>query len=574
MKFGKRAGRLITVVLVFATLASVSLSLGAQSKDNDKAYKDGLNASEKDQWKEVVGHMLTAIANDSNEDERKVKRGALESGNPYLPYILLGIAYQNTQQCPKALDAWAVSRSQGKAKSKGWLTSRESGEADCRKQGFIPEKEFEKALQDAKVVFQAADTRYRNATKLPRAGEFRDPLQKVLDDITRGREAQQQAEKSKKKADVDAFRDVAKQAGEKMAALEMDILKPPAVAGNSGGRSAPAGGTGTPAGGTGTLAGGTGTPAGGTAPPPPSNNIVDEAAKALKPKIAEFWDADRALSTLPLSASELDRRKLATQSVAEIDGQLPGWRDRSNAAAIANAGKVVDTQRAVLTSIGDDVSRREKDRERRQADRQREELSRAISDSLGLMDRAFSAYERHAAVTQNLIQPGTTNKYEALKKQANGLKEAVKKAAGNPEVKLDWVPRRADEYRRGVETLSAQFAEVTLRERGVHEGLQQGAQLYLSGNFQGAIAALETVPISDGLPLRLHVHLFRAAAEYQLYVASGEKEKERLDRARTEIDRCKQIDTAFRPDGRVFGPRFLDLFAEKLAGDLKPAPSR
>jgi hypothetical protein len=58
----------------------------------------------------------------------------------------------------------------------------------------------------------------------------------------------------------------------------------------------------------------------------------------------------------------------------------------------------------------------------------------------------------------------------------------------------------------------------------------------------------------------LHVHLFKAAAAYALFVRSGETNQMLREQTIAEIEQCKQIDSSFQPDQRVFTPRFIGVF--------------
>ena len=93
---------------------------------------------------------------------------------------------------------------------------------------------------------------------------------------------------------------------------------------------------------------------------------------------------------------------------------------------------------------------------------------------------------------------------------------------------------------------SRSFGPVTLRDRGVHAALEQGARLFFAGEHQQALTALDSEALADA-PLQLHVHLLRAAALYHLFVRSGEKDQALRTQALAEIDACKRLDPDFRP---------------------------
>ena len=72
--------------------------------------------------------------------------------------------------------------------------------------------------------------------------------------------------------------------------------------------------------------------------------------------------------------------------------------------------------------------------------------------------------------------------------------------------------------------------------------------------------ALERSNALADAPLQLHVHLFRAAALYHLFVRSGEKDQALRTRAVAEIDACKRLNSQFAPDSRAFAPRFIAFY--------------
>ncbi len=93
-----------------------------------------------------------------------------------------------------------------------------------------------------------------------------------------------------------------------------------------------------------------------------------------------------------------------------------------------------------------------------------------------------------------------------------------------------------------------------------HAALEEGARLYLSGEYQQAVSALEPLVGQPDVPMRIHAHVFRAAALYALFVRSGESNQQLRTQALAEIAQSKQLNSSFQPSARVFGPRFLSLY--------------
>jgi hypothetical protein len=91
--------------------------------------------------------------------------------------------------------------------------------------------------------------------------------------------------------------------------------------------------------------------------------------------------------------------------------------------------------------------------------------------------------------------------------------------------------------------------------------LEGGARAYFAGDYQQVLAALADPAAAEANGrLRVHAHVFRAAAYYALFVRSGEVDDTLRRSAVTEIAACRQIDPAFAPDPQAFGPRFVSFF--------------
>jgi hypothetical protein len=111
-----------------------------------------------------------------------------------------------------------------------------------------------------------------------------------------------------------------------------------------------------------------------------------------------------------------------------------------------------------------------------------------------------------------------------------------------------------------LDALIKAFGPLSLRDRGINASLEEGAKSYLDGDYQKALTTLEPLVAQSDVPLRVHVHLFRAAALYALFVRSGESNQQLRTQALAEIARSKQLNSSLQPDARVFPPRFLSLY--------------
>lgn len=90
-------------------------------------------------------------------------------------------------------------------------------------------------------------------------------------------------------------------------------------------------------------------------------------------------------------------------------------------------------------------------------------------------------------------------------------------------------------------------------------GLLEAAAALFSGSYQQVLDRLAESPPDDPYS-RAHAHLLAAAAEFALYLASGEREGQRLDSAREHVLEVRRSLPDLEPPERYFSPRFLDFF--------------
>ncbi len=152
------------------------------------------------------------------------------------------------------------------------------------------------------------------------------------------------------------------------------------------------------------------------------------------------------------------------------------------------------------------------------------------------------------------IAPHTSKQIDALRRRFERARKAEDLSS------LTETTRLTLEAQNGVDGLIKTFGPITLRDRGVHESLEEGVRLYLNGEYQQALSALEPLSGQSDLPLQMHAHVFRAAALYALFVRSGESNAQLRTDALAEIARTKQLNSSFQPSPRAFSPRFLSLY--------------
>jgi hypothetical protein len=165
-----------------------------------------------------------------------------------------------------------------------------------------------------------------------------------------------------------------------------------------------------------------------------------------------------------------------------------------------------------------------------------------------------------------MVGPEMAGKRDAAQKQLDALRRRFDRALRAADVGgVQQVARLAIDERGALDQLIKSFGPLTLRDRGVHASLEAGARAFFDGEYQTVLAALDPANTPTDVPLQLHVHLFRAAALYALYVRSGEKDQSLLMRAAEEAGQCKQLNPAFVPDSPAFSSRFIAFFNQAAA---------
>jgi hypothetical protein len=147
---------------------------------------------------------------------------------------------------------------------------------------------------------------------------------------------------------------------------------------------------------------------------------------------------------------------------------------------------------------------------------------------------------------------GLQKRFEGIRRRYNGAVDLKNVAT------IDETIRLASNVQTEVDAITASFGPLTLVER-VGEELAGASRQFFAGEYSKVIGTLDPQKVNN-VALQLHVHLFRAASFYALYIRSGEKDDAARTQALAEVERCKQLNSTFTPDARVFSPRFLTFF--------------
>jgi hypothetical protein len=101
----------------------------------------------------------------------------------------------------------------------------------------------------------------------------------------------------------------------------------------------------------------------------------------------------------------------------------------------------------------------------------------------------------------------------------------------------------------------------TIAERTPPPALKQVADAYFTGDYSTAASLARPDSLNQDRA-KIQALLFRAAASYNLYMLSGEKETDKLRQAQADIRAIKRLNSGFSPYIAAFSPNFLQLFRQ------------
>jgi hypothetical protein len=288
-------------------------------------------------------------------------------------------------------------------------------------------------------------------------------------------------------------------------------------------------------------------------------NSVQRQTKDVEQALASADTADQTLETLKDSLTEPMQaaRKTGKQQLAQARDRLVAGQKTQNPAAVADALKYAQSASTSLTQLLDQVQKAA----RGVFEQQLADAIRVADEAFARVSGAMSILDGRIVQRPDIASPKLTADRAAYVKQVDGLRRKFERARKAEDLSgLAETTRLTLEARNGVTGLITAFGPITLRERGVHESLEEGVRLYLNGEYQQALSALEPLTGQTEVPLQVHAHVVRAAALYALFVRSGETNAQLRTDALAEIARTKQLNASFQPSPRAFSPRFLSLY--------------
>lgn len=510
------------VMLAVVGLCAVPSIAAAQ---DDDAFRQGLQARGDKKWADVVRHMQNALKADAQESTRKIGSRLGVGGTEYLPHYFLGEAYYNQQDCGGAINEWSISEQQGVVKSKPeYLGLIRAGSQACAAKGVLLAPDYNPLYQSTRQVYTEAAALGKRVSDL--GATHRDAWKPEVDEQF-GR-ARKELEASLNRLNAGQRSRLASDFNEAKAASERatTILRPLETSLNAAVETL---------------------------------NTVQRQSTEIEQVLVAADTTDQALEKVKSSLTEPMQAARVTgkQQIAQARDKLAAGQKTQNQAALGEALKYAQTGSTTLNQVLEQVQKLARGAFEQQigdAVRVADEAFARVSAAMSMLDRRVA--QKPDVATAKLLADRAT-----LVKQVDALRRRFERArSGENLASLTETTRLALEAQNSLTTLITSFGPITLRDRGVDASLEEGVRLYLNGEYQQALSALEPLTGKTDVPLQVHAHVFRAAALYALWVRSGESNAQLRTDALAEIARTKQLNASFQPSARAFSPRFLTLY--------------
>jgi len=529
--------------LVLLTCATwiVTLVLAPAAHAQDDAFKAGISARGDRKWQDVVLQMRRAIQDDAAESTRMVRSGIgsllRQGGTQYLPHFFLGEALFNLQDCVGAVGAWSRSEQQGAVRSRpDFLTILQNGYASCEMKGVLPPSKYDPLLTRITQNVNDVNTHARTVTTLGTAnidlwqGDVKEQYERASGEIQNARTRLETATKSRSQSDFNEAGAATERAKRILVTIEANLNA--AVY---------------------------------------ARLSIQGQARDVEQMIATADEFDRAIDArkATLTPSLTAARQEGRNAVTRARDRLGAGVKASSTSALSESRAFAQDASTRLKQVLDELTRFEKDTLQRQLT----DAAARANEAFAFVDGAFATLDHLATERPALMRPDMAAEREAVQRQVSSVRrrfDAARKAEDVSSI-VD-VTRRTLENGNRLNALISAFGPMTITDRGVPAALAEGARLFFAGEYEQAVSVLNPEGGSATVtPLQLHVHLFRAAASYALFLRSREADKALLAQALTEVEACRRIDSAFQPDPRAFTPTFISFFRNGSAAGTKSA---
>lgn len=530
------------VRLPFVALGALllTLALAAEASAQDEAFRRGMDARGDKRWADVIPQMREAIKQRGQESTNKVGSRLGFGGTEYLPHYFLGEALFYTGDCGGAVNEWVISEQQKAIEARADLLKfLRSGYLECEKKGVLPPGKFDAASARAAQQINEANALAKSVTSLGQANleiwrtdaAMREQYDRAAADIQTAFTRYNSARATRAQRDLTEAEDAAGRARGVLAKVEAALH-----AAIDSQRTA--------------------------------QSLVREVTDAIT--LAEGLNTAVASRKVPFTQG----MTAAQQEGRTLIGQA---RDRLNEGTRLSSQPVLLAARTFAQDAATRLRQVLEEAVRIERDSQQRELGDALTraaDTFSLLDSTVATLDRFVAERPGVLGGDQAAEREAVQRQVTQARrrlDAARKtenAAGVADAM-----RLAAEARDKLNLLIAAFGPLSLRDRGLNPLIEQGAKLFFDGDYQQVVSALASgEDLAPDVPLRLHVHLFRAAALHALFLRSGERDQSLRTQAVAEVEHCKAIDSAFQPNGQAFSPRFLRFYQSVAAPAPAPSP--
>jgi hypothetical protein len=500
----------------------------AQGNDKDEAFRRGLEARDKKNWKQAELEMRSALVGDPKESTRKVGGGIFRGGMEYLPHYFLGEALYNQNDCVGAVTEWATSQQEPAIGARReFVGFMNNGIRICAMRGVLPPAEFN--TQSAAATKDVSDARAL-AERVSRQGngdawrqELRDQYNRIGTELQNAEARLQSGMRTRSAAD---FTEARAAAGRYVVGLRNFERALTASIANL--------------------------------------TEVQRQARDVDQSIAAAEAKDREIDALKVALPQqlAATRKSGVDQLQRARDQVRAGERAQNIGAVTEASRSVQQAATIIEQVLSEATRLAQGA----LEHELADATAAAADALSFLDSSFATLGTLFRDKADKVTPDVQAQRDALDKRAKPLRQRIETAQKTQDLGgLRDAARRLVDIRSELDKLIAAFGPLSLRDRGVAAALEDGARQFFAGEYQQALATLESDSLTDG-PLQLHVHLFRAAAAYHLFVHSGEKDQALQARARSEVDACKRLNSQFTPDSHAFAPRFIAFY-----GNATPA---
>ena len=517
-----------------ACALTLAFPIAARAQGWQDAFKNGFDAWNEKKWDDVVKFMREAIETNPMEttDKVQVGRRAATLGvaprlTEYLPHYYLGDALKNRGECGPAVTEWEISQSQKAILNLAApMRAISNGYKECRAKGVLLREDFlrevsasDQIYNNARASFTSLDSMRKTNPDLLRPDDPAE-LDRANNDLIAAFNSLTKARQTRMGQDFAAARTSAARAADTLKPLEARL----GAALNTRAAIAP-------------------------------------LSAAIKQILDGAETTDRNINgiTLTLSDEMARQRTDARNQMRDARDRLAAAQKTQNALMAAEARDIAQQAADSLKAILD----RATELARTDFQRRLQNTLAGAQEQLSFVVAAFTKLEQLVAENPAMMTPSMESDRTKLRNADKALQSQFATARATENIAgLQDVARTARQTKVAIDDLIKAFGPVLRPESGLLQlnlALQNGAGLYFAGRYQEALAVLGPLLTAD-IPLKVHVHLFRAAALYAQYVLGGATNQKLRDDAREAIQRCKELDSGFQPSSRAFSPRFIAFF--------------